>query len=193
MLKSSMLICFSFALACSRSTSNDNALMPIPFAAPCTEFTTIVKGDTFEALTRRCYGSRTYQHWVMAFNHHDSRLAEGEVMHTPDFETLAASQVSPQRRALVSKIARAYFRFASVEARITPGKHPATDDHRQLVAAASELDGVMKEVSAQGFRTTQLSAASAQLVALAQGGGGSPDYATEEVHQRLALSVDALK
>ena len=180
------------------------AKAPLPVAPPatvpvelCAATKVVVAGETFEGITRHCYGSRTYQTWLMAFNKHTSMLRIGEKLNVPPFEELLAARVPADWRTDVAPVAIAYREFYSVEGAVNAGfashSKPNATTQQHLRNAITQLGTAIVAIKARGARVNQLESAVAQLRDIAEGGGGSPDYATEEVHQRIALGIDALQ
>lgn len=163
---------------------------------PCATTKLVAAGETFEGITLHCYGSRTYQTWLMAFNKHTSMLRAGEKLSVPPFEELLTARVPAEWRADVAPVAVAYREFHSVEATVNAGfashSKPNANTQQHLRNAITQLGAAIVTIKARGARVNQFETAVAQLRDIAEGGGGSPDYATEEVHQRIALGVDAL-
>ncbi|MDC0748299.1 hypothetical protein [Polyangium mundeleinium] len=177
-----------------------------PTAPPsCPSTLRVEKGDSFESITNRCYGSRTYQDLLVSHNHHERKgLRAGETLKIPPFETLAREQVAAKWASEMSAVAASYTHFVRVQPEIEkqlraqkPGAgnyRPSATAKRELDAAASALRPVVEHLRAAGVRTKKFAQAVQAFEQLASGEGSvSTDYATEEIHQCFSYGISALK
>ena len=159
------------------------------------------RGDSFEQIARRCYGSRTYQDCLIFHNHHERRLLRaGEALDTPPFEVLLNEQLPPKYKREIAGIQEAFSRFRSVqdeiEAQFRAGSggsgpyHPSARAKEALTAAAHALRPVVTRLKSGGVRNQQFARALGHFEALSAGAGSfSFDYETEEVHQSFRYAT----
>lgn len=171
---------------------------------PCEATEQAAAGDTFERIARRCYGSRTYQDWLVTFNHHQRRaLRAGEKIDLPSFGTLAGTCLRDRWKSELPGIQRAYESFVVAQPEIEAAfrkqsggfgaYHPSATAQKALLDAVAALEPVVTRLASAGVRNRQFATALDQLRALAAGTGSfSLDYETETIHQHFKLGVDAL-
>ncbi|MDI1442542.1 hypothetical protein [Polyangium sp. 6x1] len=171
----------------------------------CPSTIRVEKGDSFESITNRCYGSRTYQDFLVAHNHHERKgLRAGETLKIPPFETLARERVAAKWAGEMGAVASAYAHFLRAEPEIETqlrGQKPGMGQYRpsaaaklELDAAASALRPVVEHLRAAGVRTKKFAQAVEAFEQLASGKGSfSTDYATEEIHQCFSYGISALE
>ncbi|TKD01034.1 hypothetical protein [Polyangium fumosum] len=171
----------------------------------CPSTLRVEKGDSFESITNRCYGSRTYQDLLVSHNHHERKgLRAGETLKIPPFETLAREHVAAKWASEMSAVAASYAHFRRAEPEIDrqlrsqkPGMgpyRPTAAAKLELDAAASALRPVVEHLRAAGVRTKKFAQAVQAFEQLASGEGSfSTDYATEDIHQCFSYGISALE
>jgi hypothetical protein len=171
----------------------------------CPSSVRVEPGESFEGISRRCYGSRTYQDFLMAHNHHERKaLRAGETLTIPPFETLARAQVSAKWQGDMRAVAESYSYFLSVQPEVEkqlraqkPGMgqyRPSTAAKLALDAAAKTLRPVVERFRAAGVRTQKFAQALEAFERLASGAGSfSTDYAIEDIHQCFSYGISALR
>lgn len=171
----------------------------------CPSSLRVEQGDSFESISRRCYGSRTYQDLLVAHNHHERKgLRAGETLKIPPFETLAREHVAAKWAREMSAVAASYAHFLRVQPEIEkqlraqkPGAgnyQPSAAAKVELDAAASALRPVVEHLRTAGVRTKKFAQAVEAFAQLASGEGSfSTDYATEEIHQCFSYGISALE
>jgi hypothetical protein len=170
----------------------------------CPSTVRVERGESFENISRRCYGSRTYQDFLASHNHHERKgLRAGETLEIPPFETLAREHVAAKWASDMSAVAASYAHFLGVQPEIEqqlrgqkPGVghyRPSAAAKRELDAAASALRPVVERLRAAGVRTKKFAQAVQAFEQLASGEGSfSTDYATEDIHQCFSYGISAL-
>ena len=163
------------------------------------------QGDTFAAIARRCYGSRTYQDWIIAHTHHASKpLRAGETIDLPPFATLVDEQLAAKWKPDAPRIVDAFVHFRLAEGEIEASLHaaapgaaeyvPSAAAKKNLEAAAADLRPFVARLLAAKVRTQKFSQLVETFDQLASGAGSfSTDYATEDVHQCFFYGVHALR
>jgi len=171
----------------------------------CPSTLRVESGQSFEEISLRCFGSRTYQDFLSSYNQHERKgLRAGETLKIPPFETLARENVAAKWKSDMSAVAEAYTHFLGVQPEIEAqlrgqkpgmgGYQPSPAAKLELEAAASALRPVVEHLRAAGVRTKKFAQALEAFERFAKGEGSfSTDYATEDVHQCFSYGISALK
>jgi len=190
----------SAAASSAPIVSAPTATAPAP---TCDATLEVARGDSFEQIARRCYGSRAYADWVAAHANLGRGLQAGDKLELPSFETLVTERLAAKWRSEAPSIAEAYSEFRGAEPEIdaqlggaAPGMaayHPSPAAAAALERAAKAAAATATRLEAAGVHTKKFKQAAETLHRMANGAGNlSTDYATEEVHQSFYYGVEAL-